>query len=101
MKLVQLPRDALLKPLQAVTGIVERLVRMGEEPPRIHVTGAPGLDDLLGQAVMPRAECLAALGLPADAAIALSLAKRVRELGYGIPALLSWQWTETRRLLQR
>ena len=24
MKLVQLPRDALLKPLQAVTGIVER-----------------------------------------------------------------------------
>ena len=41
------------------------------------------------------------LGLPADAAIALSLAKRVRELGYGIPALLSWQWTETKRLLQR
>lgn len=41
------------------------------------------------------------LGVPADAAIALSLAKRVRELGYGIPALLSWQWAETRRALRR
>lgn len=41
------------------------------------------------------------LGVPPDAAIALSLAKRVRELGYGIPALLSWQWSETRRALQR
>ncbi|WP_428381804.1 lysylphosphatidylglycerol synthase domain-containing protein [Nevskia ramosa] len=41
------------------------------------------------------------LGVPADAAIALSLAKRVRELGYGIPALLSWQWAETRRALKR
>ncbi len=40
------------------------------------------------------------LGVPADAAIALSLAKRVRELGYGIPALLSWQWAETRRALR-
>lgn len=39
------------------------------------------------------------LGLPPDAAVALSLAKRVRELGYGIPALLSWQWAETRRAL--
>jgi len=41
------------------------------------------------------------LGVPPDAAIALSLAKRVRELGYGIPALLSWQWAETRRALRR
>ncbi len=41
------------------------------------------------------------LGVPADAAIALSLAKRVRELGYGIPALLSWQWAETRHALKR
>jgi len=39
------------------------------------------------------------LGVPAEASIALSLAKRVRELGYGIPALLSWQWAETRRAL--
>ena len=28
MKLVKLPRDALLKPLQAVTGIVERRQRV-------------------------------------------------------------------------
>ena len=41
------------------------------------------------------------LGVPAEASIALSLAKRVRELGYAIPALLSWQWAETRRALYR
>lgn len=41
------------------------------------------------------------LGVPPDAAVALSLAKRVRELGYGIPALLSWQWAELRRAWQR
>ncbi|MDI3259108.1 MAG: lysylphosphatidylglycerol synthase domain-containing protein [Sinobacteraceae bacterium] len=38
------------------------------------------------------------IGLPADASIALSLAKRVREIGYGVPFLLSWQWLEARRL---
>ena len=40
------------------------------------------------------------LGVPPEAAIALSLAKRIRELGYGIPALLSWQWAEMRRALR-
>jgi hypothetical protein len=38
------------------------------------------------------------IGLPADAAIALSLVKRAREVGFGLPALLSWQWAEARRL---
>lgn len=40
------------------------------------------------------------IGLPADLAVALSLAKRVREIGFGVPALLSWQWVEGRRLRQ-
>jgi len=40
------------------------------------------------------------IGLPADLAVALSLAKRVREIGFGVPALLSWQWVEGRRLQQ-
>lgn len=41
------------------------------------------------------------IGLPADAAIALSLIKRAREVGFGVPALLSWQWAEARRLRRR
>ena len=32
----------------------ERLVRMGESPERIHVTGAPGLDELQSAEVQPR-----------------------------------------------
>jgi putative membrane protein len=32
------------------------------------------------------------LGIPSDAAIALSLAKRMREIGFGLPALAAWQW---------
>lgn len=41
------------------------------------------------------------IGLPADAAIALSLVKRAREVGFGVPALLSWQWAEAHRLRRR
>jgi putative membrane protein len=38
------------------------------------------------------------LGIGGDAALALSLAKRMSEVLYGIPALLSWQWFESRAL---
>lgn len=38
------------------------------------------------------------MGLPADVCVALSLAKRMREICIGIPALLSWQWVEGKRL---
>jgi putative membrane protein len=41
------------------------------------------------------------IGLPAEASLALSLAKRVREIGYGLPFLVSWQWLEVRRLALR
>lgn len=40
------------------------------------------------------------VGLSAEVSVALSLTRRVRELGFGIPALLSWQWLETRRLVR-
>jgi putative membrane protein len=43
----------------------------------------------------------ALLGLPADLALAVSLAKRVRELALGLPGLAAWQWVEGRRLLAR
>jgi hypothetical protein len=33
-----------------------------------------------------------------DVALALSLAKRLREVLFGVPALLVWQWREVLRL---
>jgi uncharacterized membrane protein YbhN (UPF0104 family) len=40
------------------------------------------------------------LGVSGDAALAVSLAKRMSEILYGVPALLSWQWAEGRRMLR-
>ena len=40
------------------------------------------------------------LGIPGDAAFALSLIARVRELILGIPGLIAWQVIEARRLLR-
>ena len=40
------------------------------------------------------------LGIPGKAAIALSLIERVRELGLGIPGLITWQIIEGRRVLR-
>jgi putative membrane protein len=37
-------------------------------------------------------------GIDAELALAVSLAKRLREVLCGMPALLSWQWLEMRRL---
>jgi len=37
------------------------------------------------------------LGLPSDAALALSMAKRVREILFGVPALIAWQYGLTAR----
>jgi putative membrane protein len=36
------------------------------------------------------------LGLGSDVALALSLAKRMTRILFGVPALIAWQWTETR-----
>lgn len=38
------------------------------------------------------------IGLPTDVAVALSLTKRAREVVFGLPALISWQWLEGTRL---
>jgi putative membrane protein len=35
-------------------------------------------------------------GIPPDQAIALSMVKRLRELAFGVPGLLAWQWLELR-----
>ncbi len=39
-------------------------------------------------------------GLPAEAALALSLLKRARDVAIGVPVLLSWQFVEGRRSLK-
>jgi hypothetical protein len=39
-----------------------------------------------------------ALGINSEMALAVSMAKRIREVLCGLPALLSWQWFEGRRL---
>jgi putative membrane protein len=38
------------------------------------------------------------LGLGSDVALALSLAKRMREVLFGLPSLLAWQWTLGRKI---
>ena len=43
----------------------------------------------------------ALFGLPADAALAISLSKRVRELAWGLPGLFVWHWIEGHYLLRR
>jgi putative membrane protein len=39
-----------------------------------------------------------ALGISSELALAVSMAKRIREVLCGLPSLLSWQWVEGRRL---
>ena len=40
----------------------------------------------------------APFGVPPELAIALSMVKRLRELAFGIPGLVAWQWSEGRHL---
>jgi putative membrane protein len=40
------------------------------------------------------------LGVSPELALGVSLVKRMRELVWGVPALISWQWQEGRRLRQ-
>lgn len=42
----------------------------------------------------------ALFGLPAEIALAIPLAKRVRELALGLPGLVAWQWVEGRHLVR-
>ena len=57
----------------ATPGSARRLVSMGEDPARIHVTGAPGLDGLEECARFSRQACLTALQLAPGTRFALSL----------------------------
>lgn len=57
----------------ATPGSRERLVRMGEDPAKIHVTGAPGLDGLSALGAMPRGDCARGLGLADSAPFILAV----------------------------
>lgn len=39
-----------------------------------------------------------AFGIGSEMALAVSMAKRIREVLCGLPALISWQWSESRRI---
>lgn len=51
----------------------ERVIRLGERPEHVWITGAPSLDDLAAQGAVPRAQVLGELGLAADARFVLVL----------------------------
>lgn len=55
----------------ATAGSRERLIRMGEQPGQIFVTGAPGLDGLCRHPCRPRAELARSAGFDPAAPIAL------------------------------
>ena len=55
----------------ATADAATRLVRMGEQPANVHVTGAPGLDGLAALAGCGRATLCAEAGLRTDAPVAL------------------------------
>jgi uncharacterized membrane protein YbhN (UPF0104 family) len=38
------------------------------------------------------------LGISGELALAVSMVKRMREVLCGLPALISWQWSESRRI---
>jgi putative membrane protein len=41
------------------------------------------------------------LGIPAETSLALAMMRRLRELSFGVPGLIAWQWVEGRRLWRR
>lgn len=51
----------------------ERLIRMGESPARIQVTGAPGLAGIMALADLPLADCTTALKLPSVSPFVLAI----------------------------
>jgi GDP/UDP-N,N'-diacetylbacillosamine 2-epimerase (hydrolysing) len=57
----------------ATPGSRERLMRMGEDPARIFVTGAPGLDGLAELGSMDREVCMRTLGLTGTDAFVLAV----------------------------
>jgi putative membrane protein len=86
---------ALGRPLSVTDAFILESLSAGVRGAAFMVPGALGAQE--GGLVLFGA----LLGIPADLALAVSLAKRVRELALGLPGLAAWQWVEGRRLLAR
>lgn len=86
---------AMGRPVGLVAALVVESLGMAARSVGFLVPGALGVQEggfvLVGSLV----------GLPPDAAIALSMVKRARELLVGVPGLLAWQWLEGARLVGR
>ena len=83
---------ALGLPATFITALILESVAQGIRDVMFLVPGAVGVQEG-GYLVVGNL-----LGIPGDAAFALSLIARVRELALGIPGLISWQIFEARRL---
>jgi len=86
---------ALGHPLGIVDAFILESLGSGVRAAAFMVPGALGV--LEGSLVLFGA----LFGLPADAALAVSLSKRVRELAWGLPGLFVWHWIEGHYLLRR
>jgi putative membrane protein len=92
---VWLAMRVLGKPLSVIDSFILESLSTGVRGAAFMVPGALGAQE--GGMVLFGA----LLGIPANLALAVSLAKRVRELAIGLPGLAAWQWVEGRRLLAR
>jgi putative membrane protein len=92
---IWLAMRVLGKPLSLIDSFILESLSAGVRGAAFMVPGALGAQE--GGLVLFGA----LLGVPADLALAVSLAKRVRELALGLPGLAAWQWVEGRRLLSR
>jgi putative membrane protein len=92
---VWLVMQSLGQPIGVVDAYILESLGSGVRAATFMVPGASGA--LEGSYVLFGAM----FGLPADAALVISLSKRVRELALGVPGLLLWQCIEGRYRLRR
>jgi putative membrane protein len=85
----------LMRPLSVTDALILESLSSGVRAAAFMVPGALGAFE--GGLVVFGA----LFGLPADISLAISFAKRVRELALGLPGLVVWQWVEGHRLLRR
>lgn len=82
-------------PVSLVTALIFESVGQGIRGAMFIVPGALGV--LEGGYIVVGAM----LGIGGEAAMAFSVVRRVRELAFGIPGIIVWQWVEARRLWQQ
>jgi putative membrane protein len=83
------------QPLSVIDAFILESLGAGVRAAAFMVPGALGI--LEGSSIVFGA----LFGLPAQTALTIALARRVRELALGIPGLFVWQWVEGHRLFRR